>query len=296
MQNEQILIKPTGPKKKGKRKTNKNDLCVVCDCACDAHVFVTNRQTAIKKLPALNHFVREKRVKHKKKKRKRTTEPHSNKMASDNPANRSCDRRPMTRKEIKFFGTAISFDEPSTKQNNSIKCASPKFFRTQSFGVLTPRMSRNKRFLSSRSCSSGYNRDDDTTDDNGAASAGGSIVQRDNNFNYNTLDCVTKTIITLPDKLCNSNVGTALSTSKLDMVDEDSENPSAGNNEILMNRRRIRYVQQQSLQSTSTTRRSSRLTRLRMHQFRSRSASCDGWDNQMNTRYGATFTLDSIIY
>lgn len=192
----------------------------------------------------------------------------------------------MTKKEIKFFGTAISFDEPSTKQNNSIKCAAPKFFRTQSFAVLSPRMSRNKRLVGSN------NRDDGDgvdIDGNGPSGAGPLGIQRDRNFNYNALDCVTKTI-TMPDKLCSvhgaSSVGTLLNAStKLDMVQEDGDGGADGHNGILMNRRRVRYVQQQSLQSTSATR-SSRLIRLRLHQFRRRSTSCDSWDHQLNSRYG----------
>lgn len=189
----------------------------------------------------------------------------------------------MTKKEIKFFGTAVSFDEPSTKQNNSIKCASPKFFRTQSFAVLSPRMSRNKRFVGSK------NRDDDGDDIDGNGRSGDG--PRDRNFNYNAVDCVTN-VITMPDKMCTirgcSSVSTLLNatTTKLDMVQEDGDGDTDGHNEILLNRRRTRYVQQQSLQPTSATR-SSRLIRLRMHQFRRRSTSCDSWDHQMNARYGA---------
>lgn len=205
-------------------------------------------------------------------------------MASDNAmANKSCERRPMTKKEIKFFGTAISFDEPSTKQNNSIKCAAPKFFRTQSFGVLSPRMSRNKRFV-------GSNHRDDVDDIDGNETGGVAGIQRDTNFNYNTIDSITKTII-MPDKLCNIRGAISAGTlhnatsSKLDMVQEDSDSAGDGNSEILMNRRRIRYVQQQSLQSASATR-PNRLLRLRMHQFRRRSTSCDSWDHQLKARYG----------
>lgn len=51
-------------------------------------------------------------------------------------------RPPMSRKEIKFFGTT-SFDEaPSSPNSPSNKCKSPKFFRTQSFGVLSPKTSK----------------------------------------------------------------------------------------------------------------------------------------------------------
>lgn len=40
-------------------------------------------------------------------------------------------------KETKFFGTANSIDEPIN--NAMVKCNSPKFFRTQSFGILSPK-------------------------------------------------------------------------------------------------------------------------------------------------------------
>lgn len=218
-------------------------------------------------------------------------------MASGNPANKTCERRPMTKKEIKFFGTAVSFDERSTKQNNSIKCASPKFFRTQSFAVLSPRMSRNKRFVGSKS----RDYDGDDIDGNGPSAAGPVSIQRDRNFNYHALDCVTKTT-TIPDKLCSIRGANSVSvsmllsaTTRLDMVQEDGDAGTGGHSEILMNRRHIRYVQQQSLQTTSSTR-SSRLIRLRMHQFRRRSTSCDSWDQQMNARYGAKCVLNLTLF
>lgn len=50
----------------------------------------------------------------------------------------SNNRHPTTNKEMKFFGTTNSFDEHST-QKSLVKCDSPKFFRTQSFGILSPK-------------------------------------------------------------------------------------------------------------------------------------------------------------
>ncbi len=44
-------------------------------------------------------------------------------------------RHPTTAKETKFFGTTNSFDEQATL----VKCDSPKFFRTQSFGIPSPK-------------------------------------------------------------------------------------------------------------------------------------------------------------
>lgn len=52
--------------------------------------------------------------------------------------NNHLDRHPATIKEIKFFGTANSFDEHSTPTTID-KCSSPKFLRTQSFGILSPK-------------------------------------------------------------------------------------------------------------------------------------------------------------
>lgn len=65
-------------------------------------------------------------------------------------------RPPMSRKEIKFFGTT-SFDEaPSSPNSPSNKCKSPKFFRTQSFGVLSPKTSK-KLLASIKDRNSNYN-------------------------------------------------------------------------------------------------------------------------------------------
>lgn len=56
-------------------------------------------------------------------------------------------RQPTTIKETKFFGTTNSFDEQS---KTLVKCDSPKFFRTQSFGILSPK-SQMKFFASVKS-------------------------------------------------------------------------------------------------------------------------------------------------
>lgn len=64
-------------------------------------------------------------------------------------------RSPMSRKEIKFFGTASFDDAPSSPNSPSNKCKSPKFFRTQSFGVLSPKTSK-KLLASIRDRNSNY--------------------------------------------------------------------------------------------------------------------------------------------
>lgn len=60
-----------------------------------------------------------------------------NKMSQQGRGGRS--RPQMPQKEIKYFGN--SFDEQAT-QNAQKKCQSPKFFRTQSFAVLSPKLSK----------------------------------------------------------------------------------------------------------------------------------------------------------
>lgn len=47
-------------------------------------------------------------------------------------------QHPATIEKTKFFETTNSFDEHST-QKSMVKCDSPKFFRSQSFGILSPK-------------------------------------------------------------------------------------------------------------------------------------------------------------
>lgn len=76
-------------------------------------------------------------------------------MANNKPDNVYGERRPMTRKEMKFFGTAVSFDEEMANGMQSSKgVPSPKFFRTQSFGMLSPKTGRI--FFRSRDKNSNY--------------------------------------------------------------------------------------------------------------------------------------------
>lgn len=63
-------------------------------------------------------------------------------------------RQPTTIKETKFFGTTNSFDEQST-QKTMVKCDSPKFFRTQSFGILSPK-TQMKFFANGKSKNSNF--------------------------------------------------------------------------------------------------------------------------------------------
>lgn len=95
-------------------------------------------------------------------------------MADDKTDNVYCDRRPMTRKEIKFFGTAVSFDEEMASSMTARNIASPKFLRTQSFGMLSPKSGR--MFFRNRDKNSNY-------DYNGCASGSVSVKSSTESLN-----------------------------------------------------------------------------------------------------------------
>lgn len=161
------------------------------------------------------------------------------------------ERRPMTTKEIKFFGTAISFDEQMQKKSIK-KPNSPKFLRTQSSSVLSPKLNRSKLFSSSGS--------------------------RDKNSNYTTVNILTKTASVSMAKQCNIdclNTTDLMRTNKLilvkqcpaidsDVFDENEEFVSNGLQRLnKLNRRKC----------------------MRMNQFRSsRSLSCDSCCDDVNKR------------
>lgn len=161
----------------------------------------------------------------------------------------------------------------------------------------SPNLSHNKR-TAGRNCRSDESVDTNCDDDFAVAatgSAGGAIdarvfgttIRADKNSNYNAHDCGAKTLSPISDKLANARtVSSSLKmTCKLDMVQEDSDCDVDEHEDILVYRQRGRCVQQQSLQSPSSTPHPNRLIRLRMHQFRRRSTSCDSWDHQFDTRY-----------
>lgn len=107
-------------------------------------------------------------------------------------------RPPMSRKEIKFFGTT-SFDEaPSSTNSPSNKCKSPKFFRTQSFGVLSPKTSkkllasikdRNSNYSTTSTTSSSSKTVAGSTEtiSSSHSSFGGSCSTNSSNLSVNTL-------------------------------------------------------------------------------------------------------------
>lgn len=197
------------------------------------------------------------------------------------------ERKPMTNKEIKFFGTSTSLDDQLTKRNVTIKTDSPKFIRAQSFNMFSPRKSRHKRFGRGLSMNS-------IVDD---ANSKSECSMRDKNDNYNMFNIVTKSLTT--EKLCNiqqANIGCrSLHASKLDMVDENDGDSSAddavagggsdGDKLISISEESMggRSSRQQLLR-TSTIK-TNRISRLGLHQFRKRSASCDGYDSDSIKRY-----------
>lgn len=164
------------------------------------------------------------------------------------------ERRPMTTKEIKFFGTAISFDEQMGKKSIG-KPKSPKFLRTQSSGVLSPKLNRSKLF-----------------------STNSSSVGRDKNSNYTTLNYLTKASSISMEKACNINCADTRNQARvnklmlvkqcpaidLDVFDENDEFVSNG------------------LQRLNKL---NRIKCMRMNQFlSSRSLSYENWCDNANKR------------
>lgn len=166
-------------------------------------------------------------------------------MANNTPANLYCDRRPMTRKEIKFFGTAVSFDEEMATKTAAKN--SPKFMRTQSFGMLSPKPGR--KLFRSRDKNSNYN-----------YSVSGSA-----NSLSSLSECVNSERIRIEKGGCQS-------MGKLKLVQESVEvdNCQEECDLVLLGAQRLE--------------RRNRLKRMRMHRMRSRSASTDSWDDPDDKR------------
>lgn len=196
------------------------------------------------------------------------------------------ERKPITNKEIRFFGISTTLENQLTKSND-IKNVQPKFIRAQSFNIFSPRKSRHKRF------GRGLSMNSIVTDGNSKSECS----MRDKNDNYNTFNIITKSLMT--DKLCNveqANIGCrSMHANKLDMVDENEGDSNDGNvlksnggklisiSEESMGVRASRCERQQLLR-TSTIK-TNRISRLGLHQFRKRSASCDGYDSDSVKRY-----------
>lgn len=124
-------------------------------------------------------------------------------------------RPPMTHKEIKFFGT--SFDEQSS-QNAQKKCKSPKFFRTQSFGVLSPKTPK-KMF-------------------------GNNNVEKKFNFN-NSIKNSSESICSSSRSSCcsvnSSNISVSTLSNVNDIIDENNEFVVVNDGRVIDRIRRLRH-------------------------------------------------------
>lgn len=164
-------------------------------------------------------------------------------------------RRPTTCKEIKFFGTALSFDEEATKGvPNNKGNASPKFLRTQSSGMLSLSPKPGRKLFKMRDKNSNF--------DYGAMSARSSsesVCNRGRSMNptNRTGSCQTMRKLSSVSEICKVN-------SAGDGVDSDGDCVS---NAIQRNEKLHRLV------------------RMRMTRLRSRSASTDSWDDPTDKRY-----------
>lgn len=108
-------------------------------------------------------------------------------------------RHPTTIKEMNFFGTTNSFDE----QKPLAKCDSPKFFRTQGFGIPSPK-SQIKFFAN------GKNKNTNFLKENSAST---SVSDSDDRLNSRSGNCSESSVSTLAqvqeifDESCDFDVG-----------------------------------------------------------------------------------------
>lgn len=164
-----------------------------------------------------------------------------------------CDRRPMTRKEIKFFGTALSFDEEMAMVSSNKGNASPKFLRTQSFGMLSPKPGR--KFFRSRDKNSNY--------DYGAMATSAKGSTESLNIRGGAINVINRN-------------ASGLMVRKLEFVHESSEIDNIGGGSdtdadcVFGGMQRSEKLH--------------RLIRMRMARMRSRSASTDSWDDPVDKR------------
>lgn len=190
----------------------------------------------------------------------------------------------MTNKEIKFFGTSTSAADQLTERNDAMKNEPPKFSRAQSFNMFSPRKSRYKRFGRGLSLNS-------IVDAGNSGSGGrGECLARDKNDNYNTFNTVSEKLSSIQQTNSGNRPPHA---SKLDMVDEveGDEDGICGAvdgklisiSEESMDGRASRCERQHLLRASTT--KGNRISRLRLHKFRKRSASCDGYDSEAIKRY-----------
>lgn len=174
----------------------------------------------------------------------------SNQMENHKVDKASC-RRPTTRKAIKFFGTAISFDEQLTMRSNSIKHSAAKFIRTQSFGVLSPKKSLYKRITKAKHHTNCEEYKDDTATtsqlfpssisslpSSSTIASNSKYSARDKNYNFDGVEC-NAPLMVLKESTISPTTAPGLikplSKSILDMVyemdDSDSTNDADENND-----------------------------------------------------------------
>lgn len=118
-------------------------------------------------------------------------------------------RHPTTIKETKFFGTTNSFDEHSM-QKTFVKCDSPKFFRTQSFGILSPK-SQVKFFANTK------NKNSNSKDNNNSRSVSDSderINSRSGNGSEGSVSTLAQ-VQEIFDESCDFDVGEARGIERL---------------------------------------------------------------------------------
>lgn len=178
-------------------------------------------------------------------------------MADNKPDNIYCDRRPMTRKEIKFFGTAISFDEEMAAAMAAKGIiTTPKFLRTQSSAsMLSPKTGR--KFFRGRDKNSNY--------DYGSASVGAtpkSSYENLSNRSRSTAKCGSGAAIASGRQMLGT-LKLVQESTEVDNCAEDNDSVFVG---IQRNEKKHRLIQ------------------MRMIRLRSRSASTDSWDDPNDRR------------
>lgn len=178
-------------------------------------------------------------------------------MASRIPDNVPCERRPMTRKEIKFFGTTLSFDEEAAIGSPTKTVGSPKFLRTQSSGMLSPKTGR--QFFRSRDKNSNY--------DYGPAA----VSMRSSSESLNSRGRSINMI--------NKNASWQMMR-RLKLVHESGRNDNVGVNVGDTDELDAACV----CSGMQRSEKLHRLMRIRMARMRSRSASTDSWDDPNDKR------------
>lgn len=203
----------------------------------------------------------------------------------------NCCRYPSTQKELKFFGIGtISFDdELTTRGTHRMRCPSPKFLRTQSSSGLfaSPRKSRSATRVSGAMSNSVH------TDSPYASN--GSI--RDKNFNYSSLSSLARIL-----NLSQSNMSISKLYTAEHIIDEDSEFEQTNhhNDESIETRSTISEHCISGSQDAINTnhRKLNSMARLRLNRFRSRSISCDSWENVKSSakRYAQAHTYLLLLF